>query len=534
MTVEALKAVPTIAEMLEEGDLSSDELTTMWKSAPKFPGDTDAVERIDVDSFVQVYRDIDDMFEEDDDDVVEEKKVWEKEVDKKESDPMVVTEAGWDGEDLTDAEQLEKAFSMICDAKKVVSFDALRAWEEMSSLIEDGMLGEDELQELWDKSSKENVVDFDGFLAFNAALDDLFVFEDDELDEKDGGDVVVDDDDDDDAVVAAAAKAVAAQVEATNQKRRTQTVVTGNDLPVGVLFAELANPDDLLVGMEELQRWGELRDMLASEELLPEEFRGAFADAPKAKGTKDMLDEEGFEAFYDAIDAFFEDDDGEEDGAVEAPPANTKRALKEELLELLEVVVGSKAVDEGGANKMPCGLESTETEQERVLEIVTELEQEPYNIIMIQGGRATRADIQGNWELVYSSSSTMLYNEGLSGLAGGLTRFGGVEQNLINTKYIQDVEYKEKIVAKLGAKPYDIVITGDWDLRIEESIFTGKPSCIMSVTPDRVKYAGKNDKADHWKSLGPMNLLQLSYLDEDYRIMRGSTSTDTLFIWRRA
>lgn len=73
----------------------------------------------------------------------------------------------------------------------------------------------------------------------------------------------------------------------------------------------------------------------------------------------------------------------------------------------------------------------------------------------------------------------------------------------------------------------------DWDLRTEVSLFTGKPSNVLSVTPDSVKYGPRTDKADHWKSLGPMNLLVLSYLDDDLRIMRGNTSTDTLFIFRR-
>lgn len=73
----------------------------------------------------------------------------------------------------------------------------------------------------------------------------------------------------------------------------------------------------------------------------------------------------------------------------------------------------------------------------------------------------------------------------------------------------------------------------DWDLRTEVSLFTGKPSNVLSVTPDSVKYGPRSDKADHWKSLGPMNLLVLSYLDDDLRIMRGNTSTDTLFIFKK-
>ena len=89
------------------------------------------------------------------------------------------------------------------------------------------------------------------------------------------------------------------------------------------------------------------------------------------------------------------------------------------------------------------------------------------------------------------------------------------------------------MIGKLGGKSFDVKISGDWDLKTEVSLFTGKPANVLSVTPDKVSYGPRSDKADHWKSLGPMNMLLLTYLDEDLRIMRGNTSTDTLFIWKR-
>lgn len=101
-------------------------------------------------------------------------------------------------------------------------------------------------------------------------------------------------------------------------------------------------------------------------------------------------------------------------------------------------------------------------------------------------------------------------------------------------RYLSDVEYIEQVIGKLGEQSYEVKITGDWDLRTEISLFTGKPSNVLSVIPDKVNYGPRSDKADHWKSLGPMNLLVLAYLDDDLRIMRGSTSTDTLFIFRRS
>jgi hypothetical protein len=54
----------------------------------------------------------------------------------------------------------------------------------------------------------------------------------------------------------------------------------------------------------------------------------------------------------------------------------------------------------------------------------------------------------------------MKYNEGLSGLAGGLTRFGGLQQRLTATKYLSDVEYVEQVVGKLGGQSFEVRITG--------------------------------------------------------------------------
>ena len=69
MTKATLEAIPAIAEMLGEGDLLREELDDVWGAAPKFPSPAEGgPDRIDVDSFVQCYRDIDDLFEEEEQD----------------------------------------------------------------------------------------------------------------------------------------------------------------------------------------------------------------------------------------------------------------------------------------------------------------------------------------------------------------------------------------------------------------------------------------------------------------------------------
>lgn len=504
MAEDELRNVPAIKDMLEQGDLLSAELTEIWKAAPKFPQESTVVDKIDVDSFIQVYRDIDDLF--DDDEAAEEGGV---------VDEAAVTDDAAASIGEEDAE-LTKTFATLSNDDKPISFSQLSKWEEITSLIAEGALGEDELVTLWEtslgvKGTEGDTMDLQGFVKFNNALDDLFEFDEDEI-------------------ASAVEDALSEEAEeAPAPPAAPRPIITEEDLPPGVLFSQLSN-ENYLVGMEDLSRWGELNDMLEEGDLKMDEFITLFDATTKAPGTQDMLDEDGFCAFYETIDSLFE----EEEDAAEQQQREEKKELKEELLEFIEDIV--KLAEEEG--QLMCGLDSSDLEQERVLEVVTELERESYNKVVAMsasgGGAIKKEELVGSWDLIYSSSSTIKYNEGLSGLAGGLTTFGGLQQELSSTKYMSDVEYTEQVVGKFGGQSGEVKITGDWDLRTEVSLFTGKPANILTVTPDRVRYLARKDKADHWKSLGPMNLLVLTYLDEDLRIMRGNTSTDTLFILRRS
>jgi hypothetical protein len=510
MTKDKLMSVPYIKDMLDQEDLYPSELDEIWDAAPKFPEDVD---RIDVDSFIQVYRDIDDMFE--DEDGEEEEETVAAAV----SDSFAAANIGASsgGDDDT---ELSQAFDALKDGdSSTISFSQLRNWEEITSLLNEGMLGEDEYKSLWEASGKGDDMDLERFLSFNAALDDLFVFDDDD-DEEDGDEV------DETDVSKEEDEEVAEEV------KQQVPMITETDLPPAVLFSQLAN-ENYLVGRTELQRWGEVQEMIADGELSQQEFDVLYDRVEKAPGTDMYLDEEGFCALVESIDDLFEDMAEEDTNEESQQPKADIRELKEELLELLEDL--DRIGEEEG--RQLCGLDCTELEQERVLEVVGELEREPYNKVVTVsasgGGAVGKEELVGDWQLMYSSSSTMKYNEGLSGLAGGLTRFGGLQQKIIGSKYLSDVEYTEQVIGKLGGKSFDVKISGDWDLKTEVSLFTGKPANVLSVTPDKVSYGPRSDKADHWKSLGPMNMLLLTYLDEDLRIMRGNTSTDTLFIWKR-
>ena len=390
-----------------EGDLLESELTEIYSAA------SNTENCINIDGFVTVYKDIDNLFE--------------------------------DEFPAAEDEELKASFAKIADGGSV-SKGQLRQWEEITTLIdEEGMLGVDEFEDLWKKSvNNENVMDYKAFVAFNEALDDLFVLEDDEVEEVLDS---VDNTEEEEVEV----------LEAPPAATISKPIITETDLPPAVLFSQLADENYLASKQDILSRWGEVREMLSDGDLTSDELDELWNRVEKAPGTDDKLDEEGFLMLYDKIDDLFEEEDGAEQSvAINAP---VKDDLKEELLELIQDL--DKVSEEEG--RQPCGLDCTELEQERVLEVVGELEREPCNrVSSVEGGSnvVPKEDLVGNWDLIYSSSSTMKYNEGLSGLAGGLTKFGGVQQRLTATKYLSDVEYVEQVVGKLGGQSFEVRITG--------------------------------------------------------------------------
>jgi hypothetical protein len=513
-----------------------EEWKEIWDATPKkgssVEGDT-ANERIDCTSFVQIYREVDDLFEDggDDDNVDDEDSDTENDNDvEDETVAATIPQEGVGGGGSSSGtvldDELDRIYQSICDDQKLVSKDSLKNWEEIQNLMTEGLLGDDEFDELWEKAVIEEgnydnqSLTLDGFLAFNVALDSLFEFDDDQIDDD------VDDDDDDDVEINSSA------VETTTPK----PMVEQGDMPAGVLFSQLAD-EKYLVGMDDLTRWVELQEMLEEGDLLSSELQQMY-DKVLSKNSFGKLTEEAFLKLYEEIDSLFDDDEMtvEEDNAPVSvaqqsqSDENRASAVKQDLLGFLDIIQ-----DEADETMLPCGLDATEKDQKQVLNIVSVLEQLPTNLIKKKKGVIEVSDVVGAWTLVYSSSSAMKFNQGLSGIGGSFPngRCAGVKQDLRTTKFLNEVEYKERIEVKPSTASFDVTVTGSWDLRTSVSLFTGQTTIVVNVEPERVNYGPTSTRADHWKSLGPLNMLDLSYLDEDLRVMRGCTSADTLFIFKK-
>lgn len=125
----------------------TDEFNSIWEKAPKFPeiqSATDLEERIDVDSFVQIYRDIDDLFEEDEEDQLSNVAVipvpsslTPSKPDDDESspvegvtsiNPMQVKDEG------SIEDELEAIFYSMADKNKLIPKERLKGWDEVLKL----------------------------------------------------------------------------------------------------------------------------------------------------------------------------------------------------------------------------------------------------------------------------------------------------------------------------------------------------------------------------------------------------------------
>jgi len=495
MTKDTFCKVPPFDEMLDNEDLSMKELTEIWDAATKSGEDASS---IGVESFVQIYQAVDDLFEDDDEvvDAVEELK--------KSASPTAETTEP----DVKNAES-KVAFDSLCDDDKLISKAILKGWDEIQKLLADNLLGESEFDDLWNKASKSSssneALDVNGFLSFNSALDDLFEFDDDEK---------VDD------------EPPKTEEPAVSTSKK---MVVGDDLPPAVLFAAIAD-ENYLVGMNELKLWLELQDMLEDGDLLPTELQGIYDSIGDKKSGK--LSEEGFVTFYEKIDALFfsEEEDATDNAAKAVAAAAATSIVKKDLFSFVDLIN-----DDDDQQALPCGLDSTEKDQKQVINIVSVLEAQPTNMIKLKNGNIDTTDLTGTWEMIYSSSAAMKFNNGLSGLGGSFPngKFGGLKQKLTATKFIRDVEYQEWIDVTPSAASFYVSVTGSWDLKTSISLFTGEPSILLEIAPFKVEYGPTSTRADHWKSLGPTNLLDMTYLDEDFRVMRGCTAVETVFLYKR-
>jgi len=88
---------------------------------------------------------------------------------------------------------------------------------------------------------------------------------------------------------------------------------------------------------------------------------------------------------------------------------------------------------------------------------------------------------------------------------------------------------------------FDVKITGEWLLRENqptllqvdpENIDYGSSHTMEELAPI-VQIGGGVSQVASWQSLGPIKLLDITYLTPNMYIARGNFKADAIFVWKR-
>ena len=154
---------------------------------------------------------------------------------------------------------------------------------------------------------------------------------------------------------------------------------------------------------------------------------------------------------------------------------------------------------------------------------------------------AQRGDLElvdlltGTWELAFTSSPSFAFNKGFTGVAGTLP--GGADFVSLTQTISDSVDaavYVEKIAPQIGVDELDVTVASDWGLNRRFDALQRCQRVYVDCLPRKVTYGpvtvdGKRVERG-WKSMRVMNALAVEYIDDDVRVMQGTTA---YFVFRK-
>jgi hypothetical protein len=154
---------------------------------------------------------------------------------------------------------------------------------------------------------------------------------------------------------------------------------------------------------------------------------------------------------------------------------------------------------------------------------------------------AQRGDLElvdlltGTWELAFTSSPSFAFNKGFTGVAGTLpggADFVSLTQTISDS--VDAVVYVETIAPQIGVDELDVTVASDWGLNRRFDALQRCQRVYVDCLPRKVTYGpvtvdGKRVERG-WKSMRVMNALAVEYIDDDVRVMQGTTA---YFVFRK-
>jgi hypothetical protein len=413
-----------------------------------------------------------------------------------------------------------------------MTLSAFLASPDVARYVEEGLVAPEEVKGLWAAQCRkaklpgaDSPLGRDAQMKVYAAIEELL--EDEEEEEEEA------------AAAAAVPAAQAAQTQAAAQEAAAVAVPLGEDPEVWRAFVSASRDGEMDV--KGFLKSGEMPELLRDELLTKDEARRIWADVA---GGNDSVDLAGYKRLLVAVDELFVDDDEEEEEAEEeeeeeepapapaaaaAPPAvaESPAAARAELVSLLENVQFAGLLDPDDAN--------VKARDEAVAALVEAMLDAEENVAVRDDLEISELEkaIEGDWDLVYTTSRTMRFNRGLSGLGSSLPKaeFLGFEQKIVVNGYAFETVYTERL--KTLGRPLDVVVEGAWELKDVVSIMDGEVCLTMDVLPAIIKYGFITERLETgWKGVRVLNRCELLYLDPKLRVMKGQ-SNDSYFVFRR-
>jgi len=521
----------THQELVKDGLVNEDEVQDVWLQVvgPSLKAS------VDYQGFLRVHDAIDTLFEEEE----EEEKGEEK-------------------------DHMKAEFDMLCRGGKKVSLDAFMELPEIQEFLDEGALSADEVQDLWGRVAgpEDMGLDYEGFVKLYKMVDDLF--------EDAGGE------EEDDTSVSASTttttiKATPPPPPSPPSPPKASQQPPAPSVTPGSYFAKKSDRGEM--SREVVKDYPGIKDLIDEEDLGEDEFNVIWDKVSKGTSTVDFR---GYQAILEAVDDLFEEDEEEDMAQPPQPPkpftapattasttipsAATPSKPEPTGVPALSPDISSsfwasatavptdvdKKVDPANAKavlkqlvaSIPLAqqLQVEEDPDPEVLSLVDSLSQSRENIAndLDLALEDVEDVLVGEWELVYTTSRSMKYNSGLTGLGNTLPQAEllGVSQTISLDNFDSyDVYTTEKLLT-LG-RNLDAVIDGTWELLSTYSIMTGEPVLTMNIEPIRIKYGTLSDSMETgWKGARVLNRCEVIYLDDEIRVMKGG-SNDCFFVWYR-
>jgi hypothetical protein len=214
------------------------------------------------------------------------------------------------------ASALRDSFKLIADEQGQLSYRAFLQFDEIKTLLEDGLLAQSEVEQIWVEvaGSQSAKLDVQGFLTAYTKVDDLF-----EEDEMPNG--------------TSSSNSAAAAPPTLNGTAKSSSSSAAKAPPTAAapaepaaaseeeeaalqrIFEALTGGPGKLASLAQIMQWDELSQLVSDGEITMAEVARLYSAAPKASG--DSLDFAGFVQFNEAVDALFEyeDDDNSSSSA---------------------------------------------------------------------------------------------------------------------------------------------------------------------------------------------------------------------------